>query len=245
MQGRLGLRQCPNTPLFGFVGRLDEQKGVDILLQALPELLGPSAMDVLSRETLQRQQQQQQLTQQLSQQQHPHLNHVVALPLQSQRAGSGEAAGVQPNTVAGESGGAGVQADQGSSRAHADQGVSQAQLEQVASRVPLSWREHKHSARKVVKRKVSRVAQWPPKAVSVQSESNSSSDGSLVVDSSVHGSSSAVANGSSNSSIKTVMIGSSSSSDRDNSGYGLPAPPLQAVLLGEAYEDMHSLVSFA
>ena len=29
----------PDTPLFGFIGRLEEQKGVDILLEALPKIL--------------------------------------------------------------------------------------------------------------------------------------------------------------------------------------------------------------
>eukprot|EP00967_Tisochrysis_lutea_P118587 scaffold192842_cov20-Tisochrysis_lutea.AAC.1 len=52
MQGRLGLRVCPSTPLFGFVGRLDEQKGVDILLAALPQVLGPSAMSSLGSNNL-------------------------------------------------------------------------------------------------------------------------------------------------------------------------------------------------
>ncbi|CAG9464642.1 unnamed protein product [Pedinophyceae sp. YPF-701] len=38
LQQRLGLEQDPHAPLIGFVGRLEHQKGVDILLAALPEL---------------------------------------------------------------------------------------------------------------------------------------------------------------------------------------------------------------
>ncbi len=36
---RWGLRGDENTPLFGFIGRLVEQKGVDLLIEALPTLL--------------------------------------------------------------------------------------------------------------------------------------------------------------------------------------------------------------
>lgn len=35
----LGLSYDPNKPLFGFIGRLEEQKGSDILNEALPEIL--------------------------------------------------------------------------------------------------------------------------------------------------------------------------------------------------------------
>ena len=41
MQARLGLNPDPSVPLFGFIGRLEEQKGADVLLAALPKLLGP------------------------------------------------------------------------------------------------------------------------------------------------------------------------------------------------------------
>jgi granule-bound starch synthase len=40
LQGEVGLPVDPAAPLFGFIGRLEEQKGVDIILAALPELLG-------------------------------------------------------------------------------------------------------------------------------------------------------------------------------------------------------------
>lgn len=39
----MGLNVDPALPLFGFVGRLEDQKGVDVLLAALPQLLGPEA----------------------------------------------------------------------------------------------------------------------------------------------------------------------------------------------------------
>ena len=41
MQVRLGLTPDPSKPLFAFIGRLEEQKGADVLLAALPQLLGP------------------------------------------------------------------------------------------------------------------------------------------------------------------------------------------------------------
>ena len=41
LQVRLGLTPDPSKPLFAFIGRLEEQKGVDVLLAALPQLLGP------------------------------------------------------------------------------------------------------------------------------------------------------------------------------------------------------------
>jgi len=40
LQARLGLAPDPAAPLFGFVGRLAWQKGVDLMLEALPALLG-------------------------------------------------------------------------------------------------------------------------------------------------------------------------------------------------------------
>ena len=39
LQARLGLAHDPAAPLFGFVGRLAWQKGMDLVLQALPALL--------------------------------------------------------------------------------------------------------------------------------------------------------------------------------------------------------------
>lgn len=39
LQAELGLPIAPDVPLIGFVGRLEEQKGVDILLEALPGIL--------------------------------------------------------------------------------------------------------------------------------------------------------------------------------------------------------------
>jgi starch synthase len=43
LQARLGLDENPDAPLFGFVGRLAWQKGVDLVLGALPGLLGEGA----------------------------------------------------------------------------------------------------------------------------------------------------------------------------------------------------------
>lgn len=40
LQARLGLAQDPDAPLFAFVGRLAWQKGIDLVLEALPWLLG-------------------------------------------------------------------------------------------------------------------------------------------------------------------------------------------------------------
>ncbi len=48
IQVRLGLEPRPSTPLFVFVGRLEEQKGADVLLAALPELLGPPAIALVA-----------------------------------------------------------------------------------------------------------------------------------------------------------------------------------------------------
>ncbi|KAL6753249.1 hypothetical protein V8C86DRAFT_3019499 [Haematococcus lacustris] len=47
LQSRLGLAPNPHLPLFAFVGRLVEQKGADLLLAALPLLLGPAAPGTL------------------------------------------------------------------------------------------------------------------------------------------------------------------------------------------------------
>ncbi|GLC73535.1 hypothetical protein PLESTF_001388400 [Pleodorina starrii] len=41
LQTALGLEADPDVPLFGFVGRLEAQKGADVVLAALPQLLGP------------------------------------------------------------------------------------------------------------------------------------------------------------------------------------------------------------
>ena len=47
LQARLSLMRDPDAPLFGFVGRLEEQKGVDIILSALPHMMGgPPAVPV-------------------------------------------------------------------------------------------------------------------------------------------------------------------------------------------------------
>ena len=39
LQAEAGLPVDPSVPLFGFIGRLEEQKGVDIMLKAIPKLL--------------------------------------------------------------------------------------------------------------------------------------------------------------------------------------------------------------
>eukprot|EP00210_Caulerpa_lentillifera_P004667 g4452.t1 len=39
LQGEAGLPIDPKVPLFGFIGRLEEQKGVDILIKALPKAM--------------------------------------------------------------------------------------------------------------------------------------------------------------------------------------------------------------
>lgn len=38
LQAELGLPVDPSVPLFGYIGRLEEQKGSDILLEALPAI---------------------------------------------------------------------------------------------------------------------------------------------------------------------------------------------------------------
>jgi granule-bound starch synthase len=40
LQAEMGLPVDPSVPVFGYIGRLEEQKGVDILLQALPKIKG-------------------------------------------------------------------------------------------------------------------------------------------------------------------------------------------------------------
>ena len=51
LQGRLGLPQDSGVPVVAFVGRLTEQKGVDVLLKALYASAGP---DVLAANSLAR-----------------------------------------------------------------------------------------------------------------------------------------------------------------------------------------------
>ncbi len=43
LQARLGLDENPDVPLFGFIGRLAWQKGMDLILGALPGMLGEGA----------------------------------------------------------------------------------------------------------------------------------------------------------------------------------------------------------
>ncbi|KAF8010158.1 hypothetical protein BT93_J0954 [Corymbia citriodora subsp. variegata] len=40
LQKELGLPVCPDVPLLGFIGRLDHQKGVDLIAEAVPWLMG-------------------------------------------------------------------------------------------------------------------------------------------------------------------------------------------------------------
>ncbi|GAQ91856.1 hypothetical protein KFL_008700010 [Klebsormidium nitens] len=47
LQRELGLPERPDTPLLGFIGRLDYQKGVDIIQQALPWLTGQDCQLVM------------------------------------------------------------------------------------------------------------------------------------------------------------------------------------------------------
>ena len=46
LQAEVGLPVDPSVPLFGFIGRLEEQKGVDILLAALPKVLAKGNVQV-------------------------------------------------------------------------------------------------------------------------------------------------------------------------------------------------------
>jgi granule-bound starch synthase len=46
LQREVGLEVNPRIPLFGFIGRLEEQKGVDILLAALDKLPAGAPMQV-------------------------------------------------------------------------------------------------------------------------------------------------------------------------------------------------------
>ncbi len=39
IQKEAGLDQRPDAPLIGFVGRLDEQKGVDLIIRLIPHLV--------------------------------------------------------------------------------------------------------------------------------------------------------------------------------------------------------------
>lgn len=47
LQAEAGLPIKPNVPVFGFIGRLEEQKGVDILLKAIPNFINSSNCQVV------------------------------------------------------------------------------------------------------------------------------------------------------------------------------------------------------
>lgn len=47
LQAELGLPVDPTVPLFGFIGRLEEQKGTDILLKALPKILASGKVQLV------------------------------------------------------------------------------------------------------------------------------------------------------------------------------------------------------
>lgn len=42
----MGMQVDPKIPLFGFIGRLEEQKGVDILFESLPKVLPKAQVQV-------------------------------------------------------------------------------------------------------------------------------------------------------------------------------------------------------
>ncbi|KAI8465947.1 MAG: granule-bound starch synthase I [Monoraphidium minutum] len=46
LQAELGLEVDPSVPLFGYIGRLEEQKGVDILIKALPQIASEGAVQI-------------------------------------------------------------------------------------------------------------------------------------------------------------------------------------------------------
>jgi len=46
LQAELGLPVDPSVPLFGYIGRLEEQKGVDILLAALPKIAAQGKVQI-------------------------------------------------------------------------------------------------------------------------------------------------------------------------------------------------------
>ena len=47
LQRELGLHEDPDAPLVGFIGRLDQQKGVDVLLQAVPHIVANGGQVVM------------------------------------------------------------------------------------------------------------------------------------------------------------------------------------------------------
>lgn len=47
LQSQLGLPVDRNIPLIGFIGRLEEQKGSDILAQAIPKFMGGNVQIVV------------------------------------------------------------------------------------------------------------------------------------------------------------------------------------------------------
>ncbi|XP_068641480.1 granule-bound starch synthase 2, chloroplastic/amyloplastic-like [Aristolochia californica] len=47
LQKELGLPEWPNVPLVGFIGRLDQQKGVDLIAEAIPWIVGQNVQLVM------------------------------------------------------------------------------------------------------------------------------------------------------------------------------------------------------
>lgn len=47
LQAEVGLPIDPNVPLIGFIGRLEEQKGSDILAAAIPKFIGENVQIVV------------------------------------------------------------------------------------------------------------------------------------------------------------------------------------------------------